>query len=186
MKPLAIISRMIGIFILLINFSIQASEPSFLTILDFEVREHLLKNDKLALIALDSSGTPNESINGVFQFSLNGFKQEISFNEGVGVAPNAIESSTFLYVKHQNHVGSTGKLYFIYKNSQGLKPIFINWYYLILIPLAIILLGYVFKRLIILAILLLVGIFFFNYSKGLSLEAIIDTIIHGLKSFVGF
>lgn len=153
---------------------------------DFEVRENLIKNDKLAIIALDSLGNPQESISGTFQFVINGFKQELKFNEGVGIAPDAIESSIFVFIKHQNQSGSTGKLYFVSKSAKGINPIFINWYYLILIPLAIVLLGYLFKRLIVIAILLLIGLFIFNYTKGLNLENLFDTIVHGIKGMVGY
>lgn len=153
---------------------------------DFEVRENLIKNDKLAIVALDSSGHPEERINGTFQFVINGFKQELQFKDGVGIAPNAIESSVFVFIKHQNQTGSKGKLYFVMKSAKGINPIYINWYYLILVPLAIVLLGYLFKRLIVIAILVLVGLFVFNYSKGLNLENLFDTIVHGIRGMVGY
>jgi len=182
---LALKSRFLLLFVL---FSLPVPDALAMEggIRDFEVRENLIKNDKLAIIALDSLGNPQESINGTFQFRINGFKQELQFNDGVGIAPNAIESSIFVFIKHQNQSGSQGKLYFVMKSAKGINPIYINWYYLILIPMVIILLGYLFKRLIVVAILLLVGFFIFNYSKGLNLENLFDTIVHGIRGIVGY
>lgn len=185
MNAFASFSRFCGFLLLFCCLSVKAAVPVLLGIEDFEVRENLIKNDKLAIIALDSTGNPQEKINGTFQFSLNGFKDEVQFHDGVGITSQAIETSSFVYIKHENHLGSTSKLYYVYKGSNGLKPIFINWYFLILIPLGIVLLGYVFKRLIVLAIILLVGLFIFNYSKGLNLEYIFDSIIQGIKNLVG-
>ncbi len=70
------------------------------------------------------------------------------------------------------------------KNEKGLNPIAIKWYYLILVPVAVLLVAYLFKRLMVLAILVLVGLFIFNYSKGLDLENIFDTIVHGIKGWL--
>lgn len=161
---------------------LQAQESS---IQDFEVRENLLKNDKLAIIAVDGEGAPQEQVNGTYQFVINGFQQELQFHDGVGIAPQAIESSVFVFLKHRNQNGSTGKLFYVVKNEQGLRPIYIHWYYLIIIPLVVLLIAYLFKRLLVLALLLLVGLFIYNYSKGLNLENFFDTIVHGLKGLGG-
>ncbi|WP_257668538.1 hypothetical protein [Parapedobacter tibetensis] len=150
----------------------------------FIIKENLIKNGKLAIIATDADENPIETISGTYQFVINGFKQELKFNEGVAVTPNAIETSAFVFIKHRNQGGSHGRLYYVLKNDKGLNPIAINWYYLILIPAVILLVAYFFKRLMILAILALVGLFIFNYSKGLDLENIFETIVHGIKDFL--
>lgn len=152
---------------------------------NFVIMENLIRNDKLAIIATDSAEVPNEAISGTFQFVINGFRQELTFNEGVAITPQAIDKSTFVFVKHQNQNGSIGKLYFLYKSQQGFKPIYINWLYLILIPAAVLLLGYVFKRLLIWALVVLVALFIFNYQKGLDLNNIFETIVHGIRDFLG-
>lgn len=151
---------------------------------NFEVRENLLKNGKLAVIALDTSGMPQEAVNGTFKFVINGFVHELNFHDGVGITAHAVESSAFVFFKHQNQEGSVGKLYFVSKGDSGLRTYYIKWFYLILIPLLIVLVGYLFKRLMVIAILLLVGLFIFNYNKGLNLENLFDTIVHGLKGLV--
>src|SRR5690554_6846210 len=145
MVPRIFLAIHIGIFLLL---SLPAAGQNLYAngIRDFQVKENLIKNNKLAIIATDSAGMPQEHINGTFQFAINGFQHELQFNDGVGIAPNAVESSAFVFIKHQNQFGSNGQLYYVVKNEKGINPIHISWYYLILIPLVIILIGYLFKR----------------------------------------
>jgi len=150
----------------------------------FIVSENLIKNGKLAVIATDADERPNEAVSGTFQFVINGFKQELQFHDGVAITPDPIESSAFVFIKHRNQQGSHGRLYYVLKSEQGLNPIAINWYFLILIPAIILLIAYLFKRIMVLAIVLLIGLFIYNYSKGLDLENIFETITHGVKSLV--
>lgn len=165
---------------------LNAQSPFGQGIRDFVIKEHLSQNGKLAIIATDSAGMAEEHINGTFKFVINGFDHDLRFHDGVGVAPNAINASAFVFIKHANHFGSNGKLFYVVKNDRGLKPIFINWYYLIIIPLLIIVIGYVFKRLLIVAVIALVGLFVYNYSKGLDLQNLIETIVHGVRDWIKF
>ena len=151
---------------------------------NFLVKEHLLKNSKLAIIATDSSDHPIETVNGTFLFNINGFQQELKFNDGIAVAPQKIEKSTFVYLKHQNELGTHSKLYYVIKKNEDLNPIKINWMLLLFIPLVIIVIATVFRKFIIFAIVLLAIIFFFNSSKGLNIPTFFETIIDGLKSAI--
>ncbi len=150
----------------------------------FIISENLIKNGKLAIIATDAEERPNEAISGTYQFVINGFKQELLFHDGVAITPSPIETSAFVFIKHRNQQGSHGKLYYVLKRDQGLHPIAINWYFLILIPAIILLIAYLFKRIMVLAIVVLVALFVYNYSKGLDLENIFETITHGIKSLI--
>lgn len=163
------------------------SMPSFAqtdSINNFIVKEHLLKNDKLAIIATDSAEVPLENVNGTFDFSINGFRQEVKFNDGIGIAPQPIEKSTFVYLKHKNESGNHFKLYYVIKKDHNLNLIKINWMLLLIVPAIIIIVGTVFRKFIMFAIILLIVIFYFNSSKGLGIPAFFETIIDGLKSLI--
>jgi uncharacterized lipoprotein YehR (DUF1307 family) len=149
---------------------------------NFIIKENLLKNDKIAIIACNAAEKPLEDINGTFQFSINGFKQELKFNDGIAIAPQQIDKSTFIYLRHENESGTHSKLYYVIKKDDSLKPIKINWLLLLLIPVGIIILATMFRKFIIIAAILLVMLFFFNSSNGLNLPTFFETVFDGLKS----
>lgn len=148
----------------------------------FIVKENLLKNEKLAIIAADSLENPNENVNGTFSFSVNGFKQELVFIDGVAVCPLQIEKSAFVFIKHLNENGTHSNLYYVHKKDTNLNPYKISWYLLLIIPIGLILIGYMFRKLIGLIILVFVAFSYFNYSKGLSIPTFFESIIDGIKN----
>ncbi|MEH6306339.1 hypothetical protein RYH73_11835 [Olivibacter sp. CPCC 100613] len=150
---------------------------------NFIIKENLIKNNKLAIIACDSLEEPTDKLNGTFLFVINGFKQQLNFSQGVAISPQEIDKSSFVFLKHKNEHGTHSKLYYVMKNDDGLKPIKVNWVFLLLIPLAIIFIATIYKRLILLAIIALLAFAYFNYNKGLSFESIFETISAGIKSF---
>lgn len=168
------------LFLLIISFSLQA-QTSFL-INNFIVKDNLTNNSKIAIIATDSLDTPLKSINGTFSFTINGFKQLLEFNNGVAVSDMEIDKSIFLYIKHENEKDGASKMYYIVKNDFGLNPIKINWYVLLIIPGGLILMGYMFRKLIGIIIFILMGYVYFNYSKGLSFPTFLESMFDGLKN----
>lgn len=185
MHPQKIFAFLITILVSIHLCTAVNAQPAYEQgIRDFIVKENLTQNGKLAIIATDSAGMAEEGINGTFKFVINGFDHELRFHDGVGVAPNTINASAFVFIKHANQFGSNGKLYYVIKSEKGLNPVGISWYYLILIPLVIILIGYLFKRLLIVAIIAVVGLFIYNYSKGLDLQNLMETIVHGLRGWI--
>lgn len=148
----------------------------------FIVKENLLKNEKIAIIATDSLENPLESINGVFNFSVNGFKQELQFNDGVAVCPLQIEKSAFIFIKHSNDFGNHSNLYYVYKKEKDLSAYKISWVFLIAIPILLILIGYMFRKLIGFVVFALVLFLYFNYSKGLTIPTFLESVLDGIRN----
>jgi len=149
---------------------------------NFLVKESLLKNSKLAIIAADSLDQPLDYINGLYTFSVSGFSQPVTFNEGVAILPLPIERSTFVYLKHQNDQGTHSKLLYVYKKDGSLNPYTINGLWLVLFPAIIVLLAFAFRKFIIVAAILLLVFIYFNHSNGLSIGTFFETIFDGLKN----
>lgn len=148
---------------------------------NFIVKESLLKNSKLAIIAADSLDNPIEKINGVYTFTVSGFTQPVRFNDGIGILPLQLERSAFVYLKHQNDKGTHSKLLYVYKKDGTLNPYTINSLWLILFPVAVVFLAFAFRRFIIIAVILLLIFIYFNHSNGLNLSTFFETIFDGLK-----
>jgi hypothetical protein len=151
---------------------------------NFMVKENLLKNNKIAIIATDSLDIPIESLSGTFQFSINGFGQELQFNNGVAVISQPINKSTFIYLRHENETGTHGKLYYVYQKGENINQIKISWWILVIIPLILILLAALFRKFIVVAVIILVGLFYYNSNQGLKIPTFFDTIFDGLRNMI--
>lgn len=151
---------------------------------NFLVKESLLKNSKLAIIAADSLDNPLEKINGTYTFSVSGFTQSMTFNDGVAILPLPIDKSTFVYIKHQNDNGTHSKLLYVYKKDGSLNPFTISRIFLIIVPLIIIILAFAFKKFIYIAIILLLIFMYFSYSNGLNISTFFETTFDYLKNLV--
>lgn len=172
---------------LIVVICLLFSSPSFAQstgINNFIVKESLLKNSKIAIIAADSLDNPLEAINGSYTFSVSGFTQQLIFNGGVAVLPLPIDKSTFVYVKHANDSGTHSKLLYVYKKDGDLNPITISRVFFVVIPLIIILLAFAFKKFIYMAVILFLIFFFFSYSNGLNISTYFETIFDYLKNLV--
>ncbi|MRX46607.1 hypothetical protein GJJ64_05350 [Pedobacter sp. HX-22-1] len=156
--------------------------PENFTIKNFIIKESFLKADRIAVIITDSLKNPRTTINGTYKFDINGFSKDLIFHDGVANCDMSIEKSTFMYIKHENDETNVSNLYYIYKSSESLTPIAISWYILLVIPIGLILLGYMFRKLIGLIIFILMAYIYFNYSKGLSIGTFIESIFDGLKN----
>jgi len=150
---------------------------------DFIVKENLSQNGKIALIAVDSSEKVVNSIRGSFRFTINGFQQELRFQDGVAVYDHAIESSTFVLIKHKNQNKEIGKYYFIRKTDLGLKPYQISAIALLLIPAAVLLIAYLFKRFLIMIVVIALVYGYFHYNNGLNFNQLLESLFLGFKNF---
>lgn len=151
---------------------------------NFLIKENLLKNKKLAIIAADSLNNPNENINGIYTFSVSGFTQSLKFNDGIAVLQLPIEKSTFIYIKHQNDTGTHSKLVYVYKKDNDLNPIAINSLWLFLIPVILVIVAFAFRKMIIIAVIVFLVFVYFNHSSGLNLPTFFESIFDGLRNLV--
>lgn len=163
------------------SFKIE-SEVIVRPIQNFTVKENLLVANGLSILATDSLGKPDEKINGDFLFAINGFTQALDFNAGVAFCKLPIQKSSFLYIKHENEISKPANLFYVHKTDSGLNSFKISWYLLLAIPIGLILIGYMFKKIIGIMLLLLAAYMYFNHSNGLSLGTFLESIFHGLKS----
>jgi hypothetical protein len=147
----------------------------------FVIKENPFAKDEVAIIAVDTAGSILENVNGLFTFSVNGFTEQLTFDKGTAFYRHKIEKSSFVYVRHENDNGTHSMLYYIYRHDSKLTPVKISWIVLISIPLGLILLGYLFKRLIIIALIIFCIFLYFNHSNGLSIPTFFQSIIDGLK-----
>jgi len=169
----------IALFMLLISSTGFAQKSD---INNFIVKESLLKNSKLAVIAADSLEQPKETINGIYTFSISGFTQPLKFNDGVAILPMQLDKSAFVYIKHQNDKGTHSKLLYIYKKDGTLNPFTINSLWLVLFPLLLVFLAFAFRKLIIFVVIILLVYIYFNHSNGLNLSTFFETIFDSLKN----
>ena len=154
------------------------------TIGDFTVKENLSQNGKLAIIAVDSLEKTNNFVNGNYQFSINGFLQDLNFKDGVAVTANPIESSTFVFFKHKTATKELGKLYFLRVNEKEITPYKINGFLLILAPLLILYIAYKFKRFLITLLIIAAIYFYLNHSKGLDFSQMLQDTLVNLKDLI--
>jgi hypothetical protein len=173
-----------NIIVLFLMFVCGNSFAQNANINNFLVKESLLKNSKLAIIAADSLENPLEQINGTYTFSVSGFTQQLTFNDGVAILPLAIDKSTFVYIKHQNDKGTHSKLLYVYKKEGNLNPFTISRIFLIIVPLIIVVLAFAFKKFIYIAVILLIIFMIFSYSNGLNISTFFETTFDYLKNLV--
>ena len=150
----------------------------------FIIKENPFGVDQVAVIATDTAGVTQENVNGLFTFIMNGFEYQLKFEKGVAFYRQKIDRSTFLYAKHMNESGTHAILYYLYKHDSKLSPFHISWVLLVAIPLILVLVAYMFKRLIILAVIILAVFMYFNYHNNLSIPTFFESIIDGLKNML--
>jgi hypothetical protein len=175
MKKLALT---IGLFF----FSIVFAFADTVTINHFVVKENPSAQNEIIIVATDTANQVLESVKGHFAFTVNGFEDNLKFKKGMAFYRHKLDKSTFLYVKHENENGTHAILYYVYKSSDKLIPIHISWLVLLIIPITLIVLGYLFKKFIIIAVIIFALFIFFNYHNNLGMGTFFESIIDGMKS----
>jgi hypothetical protein len=169
------------IIITIILFSAGHSFASSIGIRHFVVKDNPFSENEIAIVATDTANNILENVNGIFSFTVNGFEEQLRFEHGTAFYHHKISKSNFLYIKHTGESGSASMLYYVYKGNNNLIPIHISWMVLLAIPVLLIILGYLFKRFIIFAIIIFLAFLYFNHHAGLSVPTFFESIIDGLK-----
>lgn len=151
------------------------------TIKQFVIKENPFADSEVAIVAVDTAGNVQEKVEGMFAFTINGFQEQMKFEKGTAFYRHKLEKSAFFYVKHVNNDGVHSMLYYIYKQDGKLRPMHISWVLLVIIPLALVLLGYMFKRFIIIAIVIFCIFLYFNHHNGLTMPTFFESIFDGLR-----
>lgn len=169
--------------LLFISVSVKA-QNAFETnsIHSFTIKQSQLSSQKLAVFALDTLQQNNVNIAGTFVFSVNGLSQSLLFKNGESELNVNLKKSSFLYVKFENESNNPANLYYVYKTDNGLNPFKVNLFLLLIIPVGLILIGYMFKKVIGIAIFLVSLYFYFNHSNGLSFGTFFQTIFDAIKN----
>jgi hypothetical protein len=174
-------------YLLLLSIVLLSTVATFadpVLIKNFTIKENPFGKDELAVVATDTAGVIQESINGTFKFTINGFDEDLDFQHGTAFYRRKLEKSSFIYIKHTNDAGSNSTLYYVYRQATKLTPIRISWIVLIAIPCMLILLGYMFRKFIIIAVILFCIFIYFNHSSGLSIPTFFETVIDGIKHLI--
>ncbi len=152
-----------------------------ITIKQFVIKENPFADSEIAVVAVDSAGKVQEQVEGIFAFTINGFQEQMKFEKGTAFYHHKLDKSSFFYVKHINDAGTHSMLYYIYKQDGKLHPIHVSWLLLVIIPLALVLLAYMFKRFVLIAIVIFCIFLYFNHHNGLTVPTFFESIFDGLK-----
>lgn len=169
------------LFICLAVLSSGFALADTVTIKHFEIKENPFAKDEIAIVATDTSHNILENVNGKFTFSVNGFTEQLRFEKGTAFYRHKLDKSSFLYIKHVNDAGTHSLLYYVYKTDDKLIPIHISWIVLLIIPVVLVVLSYMFKRFIIIAIIIFCVFLYFNHHAGLGIPTFFESIFDGLK-----
>lgn len=134
-------------------------------IYELKVKTTFLDNSNLTLVALDSLDHEDKSINGKYTIDIKGTEYNQIFLLGRSQFPLSQKKSTFISLKPITESGAKPNFYFLFRSGFGIYPQIIPFYWIIGVPLGMVLLGYMFRRLILIIVILV--ILFFLFNKGL-------------------
>jgi hypothetical protein len=174
MKKLALLAG-------LVIFSVLSAFADSISINHFVVKDNPFAKDEIAIVATDTSNNVLENVSGDFAFTVNGFQENLHFDKGTAFYRHKLDKSSFIYVKHVNDTGTHSLLYYVYVGSDKLIPIHISWIIMIGIPLILIVLAYMFRKFIIVAIIIFVLFLYFNHHSGLGIGTFFESVFDGLK-----
>lgn len=161
------IIRFIAIIIpFLVSLDVQAQKDIYINLSDiFPLNDFELGNESgLKLKALTADGKVDKTLEGKYKFVINGYIEKLDFKNGVATIPSNVSESSILYIKHEKSSGVVQHLYYQIAGFVVQIPFYILW----LIPLIIIALALIIKRIIMM--FLVIGVIVFFIAQGLALS----------------
>src|SRR3569833_745530 len=147
----------------------------------FIVKENPFSQNEIAIVAVDSLKNTMSDLDGQYLFTIYGVQDTLKFDKGVAFYNHKIVRSSFIYARHDNEKGTHSMLYYIYVSDKRV-PVHISWVVLVAIPIVLVLLGYMFRKFIIVAVIIFLVFIYFNYHSGLSIGTFFQSVIDGLRS----
>lgn len=169
------------LFTALLLLAVRFSYAENVAITNFMAKSNPFAVDEIAIVATDTAKNIDERVSGNFIFTINGFEDTLKFDKGTAFYHHKIQKSSFIYAKHRNDEGTYGMLYYVYKHGHDLTLLHISWMLLLIIPVGLVIIAYVFKRFIIFAVIIFCIFLYFNYHNGLSIPTFFESIFDGLR-----
>ncbi len=166
-KLLAIIIPLFLVLPVLGQETIYFSLAEMFPINDFKLEREANQAKNLYVIALKDDGQINQSIEGKYEFVINGFIEKLNFDKGKAIIPEEIGASV-LYVKHETLNNHIYHLYYLFAGVIISIPLWL----LIIIPILIVLIALFLKRIIFL-LLFVLFVFFFLF-QGIDFSAFMN------------
>lgn len=162
------------LFTFLITFQLQAQHTVYFNlselfpIHDFELAKSTVNGQtQLRIEAIQADENLDKSIEGKYEFVINGFVEKVDFKNGIAALP-AEMNSDILFLKHEAANNSIYHLYYVLAGFVIPIPLWL----LIIIPLFIVIVALLIKRIIML--LLIVLFVLFIMSQGIDFSSFIN------------
>lgn len=162
------------LFTFLITFQLQAQHTVYFNLSElFPIHDFQLTKStengqsKLSIEAIQSDENLDKSIEGKYEFVINGFIEKVDFKNGKAVLPAEMKSD-ILFIKHEATNTSIYHLYYILAGFVIPIPLWL----LIIIPLIIIILALLIKRIIMLIFIVLFVLFFM--TQGIDFSSFVN------------
>ena len=133
---------------------------------EYKVKTNFFDASNVHLLAVDSLGVELKSWNGVHPVEINGFEYPLFFLLGHSQIPGKLKKSAFITLKPVSDRRTQPSFYLLFRWGEGIYPQYVSGFWMIGIPIGILILLYFFRKLIIwVEIILVVMVIYFHPSN---------------------
>ncbi len=129
----------------------------------------LQKNQQYEIVALNKAGEPDRGIEGIYTFVMNGYIEKLNFSKGIAPLKSNFEDYSVLYIKHE--VEGKSSIQHVFYTLSG-NTFRIPFWTFLLLPILILILAFVIKRMIMLLLIVLFIAFFL--VQGLDWNSLVE------------